>query len=434
MPARNRRPDLGAGNGLLPRRALLRGGLLLAGAGSLGAAAADPPSAAAGRPVAGAAEGAPPPWMLEPGAPMRGYGQPSPHAQRVQRRVAANRSAPGNGIAWTPLELLEGMITPSGLHFERHHNGVPAIDPAVHRLQMDGAVARPRAWDLEGLLRYPQRSHLGFLECGGNSNAGWNEEPVQRPVGTIHGLVSTSEWTGVPLGLLLDEAGADPQAAWVLAEGADAFALQQSLPVAKLRQDGLLALWQNGEPIRPEQGHPMRLILPGWEGVTQVKWLRRLTVSHTPLLARNETSRYTELQPDGRARQFTWPIEVKSVLTRPSHGLDLPRHGVYQLSGLAWSGRGRIVKVEVSADGGQSWAEARLDGPVLPRCTTRFRAAWDWQGQPALLQSRATDETGAVQPSRAALIAARGRHGYFHYHAIVTWSVDEEGAVRHAYA
>ncbi|MBL0719955.1 sulfite dehydrogenase [Piscinibacter sp. Jin2] len=409
-------------NGLLPRRALLRGGLLLA---SAPAALAQVP-AEAGQDL--------PPWMLSPGTGFSVYGQPGPQAQRVLRRPGANRAAPGNGVAWTPLEQLEGFLTPSGLHFERHHNGVPAIDPAVHTLRIDGAVRRPLDWRLADLLRYPQRSHLGFIECGGNSNAGWNEEPIQRPVGSFHGLISTSEWTGVPLRLLLDEAGVDAQATpWVIAEGADAFAMQASLPLAKLRADGLLALWQNGEPIRPEQGYPMRLILPGWEGVTQVKWLRRLTLSAEPVMARNETSKYTELQADGRARQFTWAIGVKSLLTTPSHGQRLDERGTYQLSGLAWSGAGRIRKVEVSADGGRSWAEAALDGPVLPRCTTRFRAAWRWDGQPAVLQSRATDETGAVQPSRAALLAARGRNGYFHYHAIVSWGVDEEGAVRHVY-
>ncbi len=411
-----------AGGGLLDRRVLLRGGLALASASVVA-----PPARAAD-------DGAVPAWMKTPGEPFSPYGQPSPHERQVARRITANRVLPGNGAAFTPIEELEGIVTPAGLHFERHHNGVPQIDPAQHRLMIHGLVRQPLVFDVERLLRYPMRSQLLFIECGGNSNAGWHPEPIQRSPGSFHGLVSCSEWTGVPLGLLLDEAGLEPGAAWGIAEGADAFAMHVSLPIARLRDEALVALYQNGERLRPEHGYPMRLVVPGCEGVLNVKWLRRLHIADQPVMARNETAKYTELQPDGRARQFTHVMEVKSLITSPSHGQRLRGPDVYQITGLAWSGHGRIRRVEVSADGGQSWAAAQLDGPLLPRCLTRFRAAWRWDGRPAVLKSRAIDETGARQPERAALLAARGANGYFHYNAIVAWAIDTDGAVTHAYA
>jgi len=207
-----------------------------------------------------------------------------------------------------------------------------------------------------------------------------------------------------------------------------------SLPVAKLMDDAIVALFQNGERLRPEHGYPMRLVVPGWEGVLNVKWLRRLELADEPVMARNETAKYTELQPDGRARQFSFVMEVKSVITAPSHGRHLGAPGFQAVSGLAWSGRGKITRVEVSADAGKTWTDATLDGPVLPRCLTRFRAPWEWTGRPAVLQSRATDESGAVQPARAALVAQRGLNGYFHYNAVVSWAVDEDGRVTHVYA
>jgi len=412
--------------GLLPRRALLGGGLALA------SAVAAPREAGAAEPAP--AEGERPPWMRVPGRPFSGYGAPSRFEEGLQRRIGANRAVPGNGVSWTPLEELEGVLTPSGLHFERHHHGVPDIDPQRHRLLIHGLVAQPLEFSVADLRRYPLRSQLLFIECGGNSNAGWHREPIQRPAGSVHGMVSCSEWTGVPLALLLREAGLDRRATWAVAEGADAFAMDVSLPVSKLMDDALVALYQNGEPIRPEHGYPLRLIVPGWEGVLNVKWLRRLHLVDRPVMARNETARYTELQPDGRARQFTFVIEAKSLITSPSHGQRLPRPDVYEIRGLAWSGRGRIRRVEVSADGGRRWTQAALQEPVLPRCLTRFRAAWRWDGTPAVLKSRAIDETGAVQPEREALVRSRGTNGYYHYHAIVSWAVDADGAVTHVYA
>ena len=371
--------------------------------------------------------------MKTPGRGFSNYGQPSPHEAGVIRWITANRDAPGNGVSWSPLHALEGSITPNGLHFERHHNGVPQIEPTQHRLLVHGLVERPLFFTIADLLRYPMRSHLGFLECGGNSNAGWNEEPLQTSVDYIHGLVSCSEWTGVPLAIVLKEASLMAQAKWLVAEGADAFGMHISLPLEKALDDTILALYQNGERLRPENGYPLRLIVPGWEGVLNVKWLRRLKAVEAPVMARNETARYTELLPSGKALQFTFVMAAKSLITSPSLGTRLPGPGFYEIRGMAWSGRGRINRVEVSADGGRSWAEAALQEPVLPRCFTRFRIPWHWDGSPAILQSRAIDETGYRQPSRAELVAERGRHGYFHYNAIVSWEVADDGFLSHVY-
>ena len=406
-----------AGGGLLNRRLFLQQGL---GAGLLT--------------TAWAAQAEVPLWQRVPGQPLSGYGHASPHEKAVIRWVSANASAPGNGISWTPLHKLEGIITPSGLHFERHHNGVPEIDPDQHSLLLHGLVKRPLTFSLNALLRYPRVSRVCFVECGGNSNAGWNQEPIQTPVGYFHGLASCSEWTGVPLAILLDEAGIQPEAAWLIAEGADAAAMNVSIPLEKAWQDTLVALFQNGERLRPENGYPLRLILPGFEAVLNVKWLSRLHVARAPLMARNETAKYTELLPGGKARQFSFVMEAKSFITEPSPGYRMQGPGLYQITGLAWSGRGRIRRVEVSADGGKSWAEAALDEPVLSQCFTRFRLPWRWEGSPQILQSRATDETGYVQPDRASLIAERGRHGYFHYNAIVSWAVAADGSISHVYA
>lgn len=413
-------PKAVAGNGLLHRRTLLRQGLVFATA-----------SAAVGEAAAIEPRGD---TMRGPGTPFTPYGQPSKHERLVMRRISGNRVLPGNGVALTPLDELEGFITPNGLHFERHHNGVPDIDPAKHQLLIHGRVKQALSFTVADLLRYPMRSHLMFLECGGNSNAGWHPEPIQRPAGSFHGLISCSEWTGVPLSVLLREAGIEPGATWAVAEGADAFAMNVSVPVDQLMAEGIVALYQNGERLRPENGYPLRLIVPGWEGVLQVKWLHKLELSEMPVMSRNETAKYTELLPSGKARQFTFQMDAKSLITSPSHGQRLKGAGLYQISGLAWSGRGKVKRVDVSADGGKTWAQAALQDPVLPRCLTRFRAPWHWDGQAAVLQSRVTDETGYVQPTRAALVAERGLNGYFHYNAIVSWAVEPDGSVKHVYA
>jgi sulfane dehydrogenase subunit SoxC len=417
-PSAEEWPDV-AGGGLLDRRLFLRSGLLLAGSAGIRDALAQ--------------GDAPLPWLHTPGAPFSTYGQPSPYERYTARRIGANRAVAGNGVSFTPLEELAGTITPNGLHFERHHNGVPQIDPALHRLTVHGRVRQALAFDVKSLLRYPMRSQTLFIECGGNSNAGWHSEPIQRPAGSVHGLVSCAEWTGVPLSVLLEEAGVDATASWVIAEGADAGAMNMSIPLAKILDDCMVGLYQNGERLRPENGYPMRLIVPGWEGVLHVKWLQRLELSAQPVMSRNETAKYTELLPSGKARQFTFTMECKSLITTPSHGQTLPGPDIYQITGLAWSGHGRIARVEVSADGGNSWADAALQGPLLPRSFTRFRIPWRWDGTPAVLKSRATDDAGNVQPERATLVAERGRAGYFHYNAIIAWAVEDDGLVSHTY-
>lgn len=375
-----------------------------------------------------------PEWMRKPGNDFSNYGQPSSHEQRVIRWISANPDAPGNGVSWTPLHDLQGTITPNGLHYERHHNGVPQIDPDKHLLLIDGLVEQPLSFDINSLLRYPMVSRTCFIECGGNSNSGWRSRPIQSQAGYAHGLVSNAEWTGVPVKLLLEEAGIKASAAWVIAEGADAAALNISIPIEKLLDDALLALYQNGERLRPENGYPIRLVLPGWEGILNVKWLRQLKLSEQPAMSRDETSQYTDLLPNGKARQFSFINEAKSLITSPSLGMMLPdKPGIYQLTGLAWSGRGKIVRVEISTDGGESWRDAELQGPVLDKAFTRFNLAWEWHGEYAILQSRATDETGYVQPTREALIENRGKHGFFHYNAIISWEITEDGDINHVY-
>jgi sulfane dehydrogenase subunit SoxC len=366
---------------------------------------------------------------------MSEYGSPAKYESKVIRTLIQSRpGTTGSGASRTPIEALDGMITPSGLHFERHHSGVPDIDPDKHRLLIHGLVKRPLIFTVEALLRYPMVSRLHFLECSGNSQLMYGPTPPALTCGQVHGLVSCSEWTGVPLRLLLEEAGADLTAPWLLAEGADAAAMSRSVPMAKALDDAFLALYQNGERLRPENGYPVRLFLPGYEGNMNVKWLRRLKVTPTPIMTKDETSRYTDLQADGTSRMFTYPMEVKSVITRPSPGVALQGPGLYEVSGIAWSGQGTITQVEVSADGGQTWAAAALSDPVLPRALTRFRSAWKWNGAPAVLKSRATDDSGAVQPTRDALVSAHGTNALFHYNAIQAWQVEASGEVKNVYA
>ena len=376
-----------------------------------------------------------PPWMKSPGAGFNDYGVPAKYESKVTRTFG--RSQPGttgSGAIRTPLEALEGTITPSGLHFERSHSGVPDIDPSKHRLLIHGMVKRPLIFTVEALLRYPMVSRVHFIECAGNSQLLYQPAPPNLTVGQTHGLVSCSEWTGVPLRLLLGEAGVDPAAPWILAEGADAAAMSRSVPMAKAMDDAILALFQNGERLRPENGYPVRLFLPGWEGNMSVKWLRRIKVVSAPVMTKDETSRYTDLQGDGKSLMFTYPMEVKSLITRPSYGMTVPGPGVYQISGIAWSGEGAIRRVEVTTDGGQSWDKATLDALILPRALTRFRLPWSWDGGAVVLKSRAVDDAGNVQPERAKFIAEHGNNAIFHCNAIQAWSVAPSGEVKHVYA
>jgi sulfane dehydrogenase subunit SoxC len=415
--------DLAAGNGLLSRRHLLEGALA-AGAASVGIsrASADPLVVQ--------------PWMKVPGAGFSAYGQPSRFEEKVVRFTPPppNPATQGVGATRTPLHLLEGIITPSGLHFERSHSGIPDIDPDKHRLVIHGLVKRPLVFTLEALHRYPMHSRIAFIECAGNSQALNAAQALPLGMAAIHGVFSCAEWTGVKLSTLLDEAGVEPSARWIIAEGADAAAMSRSIPLAKAMNDTLVCLYQNGERVRPSNGYPVRLLVPGFEGNMNVKWLRRLKLTAEPVMTKDETSKYTILLNDEKAWQFVFPVEVKSVITRPAPGLALKGPGFYEISGLAWSGNGSIRQVDVSADGGQSWTPAGLQSPILPNAPVRFRAPWQWNGSPAVLQSRATDDTGMVQPTRAAFIAERGLRGVYHYNAIASWRIDEKGEASNAYA
>lgn len=373
-----------------------------------------------------------PTWTKTQGAPILSpaYGVPAPFESGVVRRARVRGRIPTAASSTTPLQDLHGIITPNGLHFERHHAGVPTIDPDQHRLLVHGLVERPLIFTLNELMRFPSDTRIHFLECSGNGS--FAALPASATAQDTHGLISCCEWTGVPLATVLAEAGLRAQAAWVLAEGADAAAMTRSIPIAKALDDALLAYAQNGERLRPEQGYPLRLLLPGYEGNMSVKWLRRLKVGDQPFETREETSKYTDLLPDGTARQFTFVMEAKSVITFPSGGQKLGGPGFYEISGLAWSGHGRITKVEVSADGGETWRPAKLQAPVLSKCLTRFRAPWIWDSKPARLQSRATDETGYVQPTRDALVGVRGLNSGYHDNAIQAWDVLADGSVLNA--
>lgn len=360
------------------------------------------------------------------GKPLSGYGERSAFVKSA--RATRVSKTPEAGSSSTPLAETYGIITPSSLHYERHHAGVPAIDPAAHRLTIHGLVERPLVLTLDEIRRLPSVSRIHFLECGGNSGSEWaakNGPTVQRS----YGLASCSEWTGVPLRLLLEEVGLKPDASWLIAEGADACRMQRSVPIVKALDDALLAYGQNGEPLRPEQGFPLRLLTPGWEGNVQVKWLRRLHVTSQPYMTRDETSKYSDLMPDGKARIFTLTQEAKSVVTFPSGGQTLAGPGLYEITGLAWTGRGRIERVELTFDGGRTWEDARLDEPRFRLAFTRFRLPWRWDGKPAVIASRATDESGYVQPTREQLIAARGTNSGYHFNGIKFWQVADNGSV-----
>ena len=361
------------------------------------------------------------------GEPLGPYGERSPFETAVRWRRESK--TPETGSSFTPLDDSVGTLTPSALHYERHHSGIPAIDPSKHHLVIHGLVDRPLSLSMAEVRRLPSVTRILVLECGGNSAGEWGASgaDVQRS----YGLVSGSEWTGVPLSLLLAEAGVQPRASWVIAEGADACRMMRSIPLAKALESSMLAYGQNGEAMRPSQGYPLRLINPGWEGNTNVKWLHSLKLTDQPYMARDETSKYSDLMPDGKARIFTYAMEAKSVITFPSGGQTLPAHGPYELTGLAWSGRGRIDRVDVTTDGGRTWVQAALQEPRLPIALTRFRLAWRFDGQDALIASRAIDETGYVQPTRAALVAARGTNSIYHYNGIKFWSVRSDGTVTH---
>jgi len=377
-------------------------------------------------------------WSKIPGSGMTGYGMPSPFESNIARTIMKpyGEVAYSSGVSLTPLHLLRGTITPNGLHFERHHSGIPDIDPSLHTLSIHGLVERPLKFTLKQLLRYPNVTKTTFIECAGNS---WPNSKYPTPnnnfnCGMIHGLISCSEWTGIPLKILLKEAGIKSNAKWVIAEGADSARMNRSIPLDKIMDDAILALYQNGEPIRPEQGYPMRVVLPGYEGNMQIKWLHQLYVTDAPAETKEETSKYTDLLPNGKALQYTFEMGVKSVITSPSAGLVMEGAGVYEISGIAWTGHGHIKQVEVSIDGGETWSNAVLQEPVLDHSLTRFSISLDWDGSDIVLQSRALDNKGNAQPTREQWKKQYSPENIYHYNAIQSWKIDSKGVVSNVYS
>jgi sulfane dehydrogenase subunit SoxC len=424
-----------AGNGLIHRRALLGRGITLAAAAtgvgtSLTGAAAEPLQND--------------PWSLTMGTVSLPRQVPSRFENHVVRTLSNPNNEFRNSHGRTPHHLLQGTITPAALHFTICHSGLPDIDPDKQRLVIHGLVWEPKIFSLEDLARYPMVTRPYFLECGGNSAPMFSSEPMQVTAQALHGLVSNSEWTGVLLSTLLEETGIDPKAKWFLAEGADSLSLHRSVPVKKGLDDAMIALYQNGERLMPGNGYPMRLLLPGYQGNMNVKHVRRIKLLDQPAMSYYESKTYSQILPDGKAWLFHFLQEVKSFITHPSFGHALKGPGYYEISGVAYSGTGRIERVMVSADGGKSWAQAALQGPVSPQAFTRFRMPWRWEGGPAVLQSRAWDEAGNVQPTRAEFVAARGQTSAplasplafpnQHYNSITSWGIDSNGAIKHVYA
>jgi sulfane dehydrogenase subunit SoxC len=422
-----------AGNGLLHRRALLQGGVMFAGALSSGASL----TSASAEPLKD------PEWSLYPGAVTPVLQTPSRFEKNVVRILSNPKGEPRTQHARTPHQYLNGSITPNSLHFTILHSGIPDIDPEQHRFVVHGMVKQPLEFTVDALMRYPMVTRKHFVECGGNSATMFSDVPIQATVQQIHGLVSCAEWTGVPLSTILDEAGIDPGGRWMIAEGADSLLVSRSIPLKKGYDDAMIAFYQNGERLMPGNGYPMRLVLPGYEGNMNTKFLRRIKITDQPGMTYYESRNYSPLLPDGKAYRFYFVNEVKSFISQPSFGLHLNGPGFYTISGIAYSGTGRIDKVLVTADGGKSWAEAAIEGPVSPKAFTRFVMPWRWDGQPAVISSRAWDDSGAMQPLRADFVAVRGESkkpvtnpNAFtnqHYNSLTAWGIESSGEIKHVY-
>ena len=360
-----------------------------------------------------------------------GYGKPSKYESNVQRRQSPGLTQTRQAsVSFAPLQSLFGIVTPSGLHFERHHQGWWDIDPSQHRLMVNGMVKAAKVFTMDEIMRLPSVSRFHFIECGANTGMEWGNVAVPT-VQYTHGMLSCSEFTGVPLITLLEMAGADlKKGRFVLAEGADGSSMTRTIPMELIESgEVIVAYGQNGEMLRPEQGYPLRLVVPGVQGVSWVKYLRRIEVGDQPWAAKDEAVHYVDLMPDGLHRQYSSIQECKSVVTTPSGGQMLLDKGFYNITGLAWSGRGKVQRVDVSVDGGRNWRTARLESPVLSKCLTRFNIDWVWDGQPAIIQSRAMDDTGYVQPNYQQLRAARGTRSIYHNNAIQSWAVQASGEV-----
>ena len=361
-----------------------------------------------------------------------GYGRPSQYEGNVQRRQSPGLTQTNQAsVSFAPLQSLFGIVTPSGLHFERHHQGWWDVDPAQHRFMVNGMVKTPKVFTMDELMRLPSVSRFYFIECGANTGMEWGNVAVPTCQYT-HGMLSCSEFTGVPLITLLEHAGADLKAAkFVLAEGADGSSMTRTIPMSLVTSGQVLVAYgQNGEMLRPENGYPLRLVVPGVQGVSWVKYLRRIELGDQPWASKDEAIHYIDLMPDGQHRQYTSIQECKSVITTPSGGQVLLDKGFYNITGLAWSGRGKVKRVDVSVDGGRNWRTARLETPVLDKCLTRFNLDWVWDGKPTIVQSRAMDETGYVQPSYKQLREVRGTRSIYHNNAIQSWLVQENGEVK----
>ena len=367
--------------------------------------------------------------------PASEYGMPSRFEAHVARRrtdVLVNRQ---NFSDWsmTPLHQQHGTVTPNGLIYERHHSGVPEINPDEHRFAIHGMVRQPLVFTMSDLMKYPSVSRFYFMECSGNGLTDWLKS-ASKTVQQSHGMLACAQWTGVPVSTLLQEAGALPGATWALAEGADGAAHARSLPMQKMLDDALIVYAANGEMLRPENGYPLRLFIPGWEGNVSVKWLRRLKLGDQPWHLRSETARYTDPMPDGKWRQFSFEMEAKSVITSPSGGMGI-RPGEIEILGFAWSGRGKIRAVDVTTDGGRSWREATLEEPVMDKCLTRFRLRWKWDGGPTSIASRTVDSSGYVQPTVEEIKKVRAITGFVqHHNGVFPWSIDASGEVKNAIA
>ena len=367
--------------------------------------------------------------QLGEGVGVRAYGVPSKYEKDVARRTVPWLTAtPESSVSFTPLHQLDGIITPNGLCFERHHGGIAEIDPADYRLMLHGLVEKPLSFTLDELKRLPRVNKIYFLECAANSGMEWRGAQLNGCQYT-HGMVHCVQYTGVSLRLLLEQAGLKPSAKWIMAEGGDAAAMSRSIPLGKAIDDCIVAYRMNGEMLRPEQGYPVRLVVPGWEGNVWVKWLRRIKVGDQPWFTREETSKYTDLLENGKARQFTFVMDAKSVITSPSPQAPVKQKGFNVISGMAWSGRGKVKRVDVSVDGGRNWRTARIDGPVFDKACVRFYYEFDWNGEELLLQSRAMDDTGYVQPSKDDLRKIRGMNSIYHNNGIQTWAVKPDGEV-----
>ena len=418
--------DIQRAQSISERRNFLRMGLALGSGAIAGAASIGQADAASPSPPED------PEWSqsLGPGVVDRVYGSPSHfEADVIRRDVPWLTATPESAISFTPLQHQTGIITPSGVFFERYHGGRPTVDPKQHKLMIHGLVDKPLMLSMEDIKRFPAISRIHFIECPANGGMEWRAAQLNSLQFT-HGMIGCAEWTGVKLSTVLAEAGIKPAAKWLLAEGADAAHMARSIPLDKCLDDVLLVYGQNGEALRPEQGYPLRLVVPGWQGNVNVKWIRRLELGDAPWFTREETSKYTELMPDGKARGFTWPIYAKSVITNPCPEMPLQSGpGLYEIRGFAWSGLGKVKQVDVSVDGGINWATATLHDPVLTKALTAFSLPWRWDGKPALLQSRCIDETGFVQPTIAELRAQRGTSPIYNNNSIQTWQLKSDGTL-----